>query len=165
MKKSIMVLVAITALALNLRKTISAYGLSRLSSRSRTRLPVLMKKSWYRFYPRPWMNPVASQQLSEQQKLRMATSSENEPSVQTAFGMIPTIEQLRSDPFMKQVRHAEFIVGLFDEDAGRCTNVLMDRLRAQLSQPDGIRGFMVTFLTTVSIDFICFYNNNNYYYW
>jgi hypothetical protein len=67
----------------------------------------------------------------------------------TVFG-IPTVEQLQTDPFMKQVRHAEFVVGLIDEDAGRETDVLMKRLRAQLSHSDGIRGFMVTYLTTAA---------------
>lgn len=70
----------------------------------------------------------------------------------TSFG-IPTLEQLQTDSFMKQVRHAEFVVGvLIEEDAGRQTDVLMRRLRAQLSHPDGIRGFMVTFLTSAPAD-------------
>jgi hypothetical protein len=55
---------------------------------------------------------------------------------------------LRTDPFIKQVSHGEFMVGLIAEDAGRNSDVLMRRLRAQLSHSDGIRGFMVTFLTT-----------------
>jgi hypothetical protein len=63
---------------------------------------------------------------------------------------IPSMEQLRTDSFMKQVQYAEFITGLIEEDNGRETDVLMNRLRAQLSHPDGIRGFMVTFLTTTS---------------
>jgi hypothetical protein len=61
---------------------------------------------------------------------------------------IPTLDQLQSDPFMDQVRHAEFLVGLLPEDAGRQTDVVMRRLRAQLSHSDGRRGFLVTFLTT-----------------
>ena len=60
---------------------------------------------------------------------------------------IPTIEQLSSDPFGKQVQYAEFICGLLAEDDGRETDVLMKHLRAQLSHADGVRGFMVTFLT------------------
>jgi len=60
---------------------------------------------------------------------------------------IPTIEQLGSDPFPKQVQHAEFICGLIAEDDDRETDVLMKRLRAQLSHADGVRGFMVTYLT------------------
>jgi hypothetical protein len=66
------------------------------------------------------------------------------------YDMIPSIEQLQNDPFMKQVRYAEFIISLFEEDNGRETLVLMNRLRAQLSHPDGIRGFMVTYLTTTT---------------
>ena len=62
------------------------------------------------------------------------------------------MEQLRTDSFMKQVQHAEFITGLIQEDNGRETDVLMNRLRAQLSHPDGIRGFMVTYLTTSTDD-------------
>jgi hypothetical protein len=64
---------------------------------------------------------------------------------------IPTVAQLERDPFPEQVRHAEFLVNvLLVEDAGRCTDVAMRRLRAQLSHPAGIRGFMVTFLTTTT---------------
>jgi hypothetical protein len=62
-------------------------------------------------------------------------------------GHIPTLEQLKNDPFIDQVRHAEFLVGLLDEDAGRQTDVVLRRLRAQLSHPNGRRGFLVTFLT------------------
>ena len=60
---------------------------------------------------------------------------------------IPTIGQLSSDPFLKQVHHAEFVCGLLQEDDGRETEVVMKRLRAQFSHQDGIRGFLVTFLT------------------
>jgi len=60
---------------------------------------------------------------------------------------IPTLEQLSTDPFIKQVQHAEFICGLLEEDDGRETDVVMKRLRAQLSHEEGVRGFMVTYLT------------------
>lgn len=70
----------------------------------------------------------------------------------SSSSIFPTIEQLQSDPFMKQVGYAEFVVGLIQEDAGRGTDVLMRRLNAQLSHPDGIRGFMVTYLARVVDD-------------
>lgn len=76
---------------------------------------------------------------------------EETKSIDNIMG-IPSMEQLRTDPFMKQVRYAEFITGLIEEDAGRESSVLMNRLRAQLSHPDGIRGFMVTYLTTIDSD-------------
>jgi hypothetical protein len=69
---------------------------------------------------------------------------------ESIFIGIPSIEQLEKDPFMKQVRHAEFIVRLIEEDAGKESDVLMKRLKAQLSHADGIRGFMVTYLTMVN---------------
>ena len=78
-------------------------------------------------------------------------SNSNSVDDTTVFG-IPSMEQLRTDSFMKQVQHAEFITGLIQEDNGRETDVLMNRLRAQLSHPDGIRGFMVTYLTTSTDD-------------
>jgi hypothetical protein len=57
--------------------------------------------------------------------------------------------QLSSDPFIKQVSHADFIVNvLLPEDNDRQTDVVLKRLRAQLSHSDGIRGFMVTYLTS-----------------
>jgi hypothetical protein len=68
---------------------------------------------------------------------------------ESIFTEIPSIEQLEKDSFMKQVIHAEFIVNLFEEDAGKESDVLMKRLKAQLSHADGIRGFMVTYLTMV----------------
>lgn len=65
---------------------------------------------------------------------------------------IPTMEQLQKDPFPKQIQHAEFVMGLLEEDQGRETEVLMKRLRAQLSHAAGIRGFMATYLTTIASD-------------
>jgi hypothetical protein len=77
-------------------------------------------------------------------------SSINESSENVAFDGIPSLEQLRADPFMTQVSHAEFVIGLIAKDAGRKSDFLMKRLRAQLSHPDGIRGFMVNFLTSMT---------------
>ena len=52
---------------------------------------------------------------------------------------------------MKQLSYSEFIVGvLLPEDNNRQTDVVLKRLRAQLSHADGIRGFMVIYLTTTT---------------
>ena len=90
--------------------------------------------------------------LSQQQHPFSSSSPSNDGDSNIDTGTtimgIPTLEQLSTDSFMKQVQYAEFITGLIVEDNGRETDVLMNRLRAQLSHPDGIRGFMVTYLTT-----------------
>lgn len=86
--------------------------------------------------------PSVVAQFSKSQ--RSMTSGAGEESVMG----IPTLEQLSSDPFIKQVKHAEFICGLLEEDDGRETDVVMKRLRAQLSHEEGVRGFFVTYLTT-----------------
>ena len=56
---------------------------------------------------------------------------------------LPTIEQLAKDPFMKQVEHGFTLTSnlCFDEPD------IQDYLQAQLSHSDGIRGFMVSYLT------------------
>jgi len=77
----------------------------------------------------------------------MAKTEDDSSSSSASLMGIPTVEQLARDPFLKQVQYAEFMVGLLEEDAGRQTDVVMRRLRAQLSHADGIRGFMVTYLT------------------
>eukprot|EP00978_Attheya_sp_CCMP212_P002303 scaffold4746_cov53-Attheya_sp.AAC.1 len=67
---------------------------------------------------------------------------------------LPTIEQLSSDPFMKQVGYAELLVGLLldqqdDKDESYISSSIVGPLlEAQWSHSDGIRGFMVTYLTT-----------------
>ena len=99
----------------------------------------------------PTAKPLLSQHQNQQSLLFSSTDGSNSNTIDDSTIMgIPTIEQLRTDSFMKQVRYAEFITGLIEEDNGRETDVLMNRLRPQLSHPDGIRGFMVTFLTTLS---------------
>lgn len=58
---------------------------------------------------------------------------------------IPTIIELTSDPFMKQVAHSEALVNLLIE--GDTSEELQSLLQAQLSHSDGIRGFFATYLT------------------
>ena len=111
---------------------------------------------------RTFQNPTLRQNqqtkkhwLSQHQLLLSLSSSSNEDIHNSntdgpPMMGIPSMEQLRTDSFMKQVQYAEFITGLIEEDNGRETDVLMNRLRAQLSHPDGIRGFMVTYLTTTT---------------
>jgi len=64
---------------------------------------------------------------------------------------LPTIDQLSKDPFMKQVSHASSLVSLLDDNTPpeqTTTDVAVTPLlEAQLSHSDGIRGFMVTYLT------------------
>lgn len=91
-----------------------------------------------------------------------SSSPSSSIGTQRAPGAFPTLEQLRSDPFLKQVRHAEFVVrslrkggdfGRDDDDDTEGTEgdahaaLTQQRLRAQLSHAAGIRGLMVTFLT------------------
>lgn len=131
-------------------------GLSRILPRQQRRsltslVPVLGRRFGAHTYPRTfqkWLPVVPHQQ--QQSSLLSSNESNNSGTIDNAMG-IPTIKQLRSDSFMKQVRYAEFITGLIEEDNGRETDVLMNRLRAQLSHPDGIRGFMVTYLTTSAV--------------
>jgi hypothetical protein len=104
---------------------------------------------------RRWLSQQQRQSSNHADTTTTTTTSigltTNESTTTTdVYDFIPSLEQLRNDPFMKQVRYAEFIISLFEEDNGRETSVLMDRLRAQLSHPDGIRGFMVTYLTTIT---------------
>jgi hypothetical protein len=62
---------------------------------------------------------------------------------------IPSIEQLSSDPFMKQVGYGQQIVSMFDDESNTLVNneSLTEMLVAQLSHSDGIRGFFVSYLT------------------
>lgn len=72
---------------------------------------------------------------------------------------IPTIEQLSSDSFMKQVGHASNVIvpllGKTNDNDGNSNsnnnsnnnNNVKDLLKAQLSHSDGIRGFFVSYLT------------------
>mmetsp|Transcript_23028 Transcript_23028/g.43814 ORF Transcript_23028/g.43814 Transcript_23028/m.43814 type:complete len:251 (-) Transcript_23028:1209-1961(-) len=64
-------------------------------------------------------------------------------SVQCYAQSSPTVEELASDDFMKQVFHSEKIVTMLQSDP---ENVL-ELLKAQLGHSDGIRGFFVTYLT------------------
>lgn len=57
---------------------------------------------------------------------------------------LPGIEQLSKDPFMKQVGYASEIVPLLSMEEN---DELLIMLEAQLSHPDGIRGFFVSYLT------------------
>lgn len=62
---------------------------------------------------------------------------------------IPSIEQLSSDPFMKQVGYGQQLVSLLEneEDAPVNNESLTNMLKAQLSHSEGIRGFFVSYLT------------------
>jgi hypothetical protein len=62
----------------------------------------------------------------------------------TALSALPSIEQLSNDPFMKQVGHASNFVPLLSMEEN---DELLIMLEAQLSHPDGIRGFFVCYLT------------------
>jgi len=59
--------------------------------------------------------------------------------------VLPTIEELSSDPFMKQLNHGNIIVSMFEEKDN--SELLSSMISAQLSHSDGIRGFMVSYLT------------------
>ena len=61
---------------------------------------------------------------------------------------LPTLEQLSKDPFMQQVQYGSELSNALLEDPGDLpSDGLKDLLRAQLSHSDGIRGFMVSYLT------------------
>lgn len=62
----------------------------------------------------------------------------------TALSALPSIEQLSKDPFMKQIGHASDIVPLLSMEDN---DELLIMLEAQLSHPDGMRGFFVCYLT------------------
>lgn len=65
---------------------------------------------------------------------------------------LPTVEQFEKDPFMKQVQYGSELTrelmrfeGRNDDEEGMVR--LGQLIQAQLSHPDGIRGFMVSYLT------------------
>jgi hypothetical protein len=60
------------------------------------------------------------------------------------------MEQLSNDPFMKQVEYGLTLTTALNAGSDESTtgNVLQDALAAQLSHSDGIRGFMVSYLTS-----------------
>lgn len=62
---------------------------------------------------------------------------------------LPTVEELSTDDFMKQVSHSQKIVDMMtsDDDDDDDSDKVVDLLRAQLGHSDGIRGFFVTYLT------------------
>ena len=59
---------------------------------------------------------------------------------------LPTIEDLKSDGFMKQVSHASELVEMIGKNK-MDQNELTNMLKAQLSHSNGIRGFFVNYLT------------------
>jgi len=82
----------------------------------------------------------------------MGFVSRNQVLLRNAFTSLrsvklPTIENLKSKPFMDQVGFASEIVRLFENDADIDDNLLSDMVAAQLSHSDGIRGFFVAYLT------------------
>jgi len=66
---------------------------------------------------------------------------------------LPTLQQVRTDPFMAQVQHAHSIVTAMieietsREVANRSEEGLIELISDMLSHSDGIRGFFVTYLT------------------
>jgi hypothetical protein len=58
---------------------------------------------------------------------------------------LPTITELSSDPFTKQISHSEAVISLLIEN--ETSDELPPLLKAQLSHSDGIRGFFATYLT------------------
>lgn len=59
---------------------------------------------------------------------------------------LPSIEQLSSDPFMKQVEYGFALATSLNENPE--SEELKASIKAQLSHSDGIRGFMVSYLTS-----------------
>jgi hypothetical protein len=155
--KSLMALVTIVKSAFIFHKIATSYILPRNVVPIRRTIPESLLYGQSRRYVSQGARTSSKRSMnSDSQSMTgensNVLSSMKNPSENMAFDAIPSVEQLRTDPFMKQVGHAEFMVGLMAEDAGRNTDVLMRRLRAQLSHPDGIRGFMVTFLTVMTSD-------------
>lgn len=79
-----------------------------------------------------------------------ALAAESEESSATALmENIPDLDELKSAPFMKQVGYGadmtEALTALGDDSS--VADKLKDSLQAQLSHSDGIRGFMVSYLT------------------
>lgn len=73
-------------------------------------------------------------------------------SVATLVENLPSVDELQTAPFMKQVQYGSDMtealaaLGGDDDDAG-LSDTLRASLSAQLSHSDGIRGFMVSYLT------------------
>jgi hypothetical protein len=81
------------------------------------------------------------------------------------FAVLPTIEQLLNDPFMKQVHYGSVLTeelmrldmptdnadhDFNDDDTANVRRLLGESIKAQLSHSQGIRGFMVSYLTADS---------------
>ena len=82
-----------------------------------------------------------------QNKYCRQSTSNSIPKPSACFSSkFPTLEELSSDPFMKQVSHASEIVTLLGKvETGN--KQLEEMISAQLSHSDGIRGFFVSYLT------------------
>lgn len=68
---------------------------------------------------------------------------------------LPSLEQLSTAPFMKQVEYGSEMTSVLratNQDASDDDKLLKDSLAAQLSHSDGIRGFMVAYLTGMDGD-------------
>jgi hypothetical protein len=74
-----------------------------------------------------------------------ATRSYFRGNVNVFASTLPTVTELSSDPFMKQISHSEALVSLLLENDANVE--LPSLLKAQLSHSDGIRGFFATYLT------------------
>lgn len=56
---------------------------------------------------------------------------------------VPTLEELSTDGFTKQLSHSENIISMLESESDDVVHLL----KAQLGHSDGIRGFFVTYLT------------------
>lgn len=73
-------------------------------------------------------------------------SLQSRTRLQSSSTKLPTLEELSKDPFMKQVEHG-FVLSnnMLTTDNFES---LQDSIQAQLSHSEGIRGFMVSYLTS-----------------
>lgn len=80
----------------------------------------------------------------------LAAESEESP-ISALVENIPDLDELKSAPFMKQVGYGadmtEALTALGNDSQDPVAQQLKDSLEAQLSHSDGIRGFMVSYLT------------------
>ena len=78
------------------------------------------------------------------------SSGGSEETLATLVENLPDLDELKSAPFMKQVGYgADLTEALttLDQDKNEFNDILRKSLQAQLSHSDGIRGFMVSYLT------------------
>lgn len=79
-----------------------------------------------------------------------SVADEGEERGQQYSSSLPSLEMLKSDPFMKQVEYGSVLTAELkssSSSAASNSRYLCDALNMQLSHSDGIRGFMVSYLT------------------